>query len=86
MLWRQCRKAFHSSVGTPNYTVPAILQRELSGAKVDVYSYAIVLWEVPMGKVPFQDQKANQIIEYVALLNWRLPLPEKSKLLEKLIA
>jgi hypothetical protein len=37
------------------------------------------------GEVPFQDFNSSQIIEYVALLNWRLPLPEKSKPLGKLI-
>jgi hypothetical protein len=53
--------------------------RELSGAKVDVYSYAIVLCEMPMGKVSFQHFNSNQIIEYAALLNWRLSLPEKGR-------
>jgi hypothetical protein len=38
------------------------------------------------GKVPFQDFNSNHIIEYFALLNWRLPLPDKIKSLEKLIA
>jgi hypothetical protein len=37
------------------------------------------------GKVPFQEFNSNQIIEHVALLNWRLPLPEKGKPLGKLI-
>jgi hypothetical protein len=36
-----------------------------------------------MGRLPFQDFNSNQIIEYVALLNERLPLPEKSKPLGK---
>jgi hypothetical protein len=35
------------------------------------------------GKVPFQDFSSSQLIEYVARLNWRLPLPEKSKPLGK---
>jgi serine/threonine protein kinase len=60
---------FRSSVGIPNYTSPGVLQRELYGVKVDVYSYAIVLSEMLTGKVPFQDFNSNQIIEYVALLN-----------------
>jgi hypothetical protein len=37
------------------------------------------------GKVPFQDFNSNQIIEYVALLNWRLLLPEKKKPLGNLV-
>jgi hypothetical protein len=36
------------------------------------------------GKVPFQDFNSNQFIEYVALLTWRRPLPEKSKPIGKL--
>jgi hypothetical protein len=38
------------------------------------------------GKVPFQDFNSNQMVGYLTLLNWRLPLPEKSKPLGKLIA
>jgi serine/threonine-protein kinase len=76
---------FRSSVGTPNYTAPEVLQRALYGAKVDIYSYATVFWEMLMGKVPFQDFNSNQIIEHVALLNLRLPLPEKRKPLGKCI-
>jgi hypothetical protein len=37
------------------------------------------------GKVPFTDFNSNRIIEWVALLNWWLPLPEKSRPLGKLI-
>jgi hypothetical protein len=44
-----------------------------------------VLWETLTGRIPFQDFKSNQIIQYVALLNWRLPLPEKRKPLGRLI-
>jgi hypothetical protein len=42
-----------------------------------------VLWEMLIGKVPFYNFNYNQIIEHMALLNWRLPLPEKNKPLGK---
>lgn len=62
--------------GTPNYTAPEILARIHYGSKVDVYSYAIVLWEMLLKRVPFNDFQAKQIYDHVVTCNWRLPLPQ----------
>ena len=72
--------------GTPNYTAPEILSRIHYGPKVDVYSYAIVLWEMLLKRVPFNDFQGDQIYDHVVTCNWRLPLPQDSpKALKRLI-
>ncbi|KAH0788749.1 TKL family protein kinase [Histomonas meleagridis] len=75
-----------ADVGTPNYTAPEILTRNHYGSKVDVYSYAIVLWEMLMKNVPFADLTKDQIYDHIVTHNWRLLLPPESpKGLKKLI-
>ena len=75
-----------ADVGTPNYTAPEILTRNHYGSKVDVYSYAIVLWEMLMKTVPFADLTKEQIYDHIVTHNWRLLLqPESPKGLKNLI-
>lgn len=75
------------SVGTPHYSAPEILVRTRNyDNKVDVYSYAIVLWEMLTKEVPFNDKVLDKIYEHVVTFGWRLPIPsEASPGLVKLI-
>lgn len=62
--------------GTFNYTAPEILAHIHYTRQVDVYSYAMVLWEMLLRKVPFGDMKQEDIYNHVVRNNWRLALPQ----------
>uniref|UniRef100_A0A7S1XNW2 Protein kinase domain-containing protein n=1 Tax=Phaeomonas parva TaxID=124430 RepID=A0A7S1XNW2_9STRA len=42
-----------ASVGTPSYMAPELLRNGTFGAKVDVYAFAVLLWEMLSAQVPF---------------------------------
>ena len=62
-------------VGTPHYTAPEVLSHSLYGPKVDLFSYAVVLWEMLVKKVPYSDMTRMAIYEHVVTRGWRLPIP-----------
>lgn len=51
------REATHTqtmtTIGTVAWTAPEILRHDSYNSQADVYSYAIVLWELFTGKIPF---------------------------------
>ncbi|OHS93899.1 TKL family protein kinase [Tritrichomonas foetus] len=63
-------------VGTPHYTAPEVLAHARYGPKVDIFSYAIVLWEMLMRQVPYGDMSHMAIYEHVVTRGWRLPIPQ----------
>lgn len=71
-------KELIGNAGTPNYTAPEILARIHYGPKVDVYSYGMVLWEMLLRRVPFNDLQSDQIYDHVVTCNWRLPIPQET--------
>lgn len=67
----------NGQAGTPAYMAPELFDGVNATEKVDVYSYAILLWECITGKVPWGHVPSPmQIIYYVGVLNQRPPLPE----------
>jgi len=55
-------------VGTPYWTAPEILQKKEYSSKCDVYSFAMVLWEVINNKTPFTELKTlEDLIQKVAI-------------------
>ena len=78
--------SMNETVGTPHYTAPEVLIHTHYGSKVDVYSYAIVLWEMLTKDVPFSDMLPYDIYDHVVTNGWRLAIPpEASPELAKLI-
>lgn len=65
-------------VGTPHYTAPEILQHSRYNEKVDVYSYAFVLWEMLTRKVPYAEMTNLAIYDHIINRNWRLPIPQET--------
>ena len=51
--------------GTFHWMAPEVLQSDEYTHKADVYSYAIVLWEIIMREPPFNQKKAPEIISGV---------------------
>lgn len=51
-----------SAVGTANWTAPEVLKKNLYTSKADVYSFGLVLWEIIVRRVPFEDVLPFQLI------------------------
>ena len=62
--------------GTPAYMAPELLSENIFTEKTDVYAYAIVIWEVLTGEVPWAGLGYPQIITQVLVKGSRPPLPE----------
>ena len=61
--------------GTPAYMAPELLSENIFTEKSDVYAYAIVIWEVLTGEVPWTGLGYPQIITQVLVKGARPPLP-----------
>jgi hypothetical protein len=78
-------------VGTVQYTAPEVLDPPTCalsvqyGAKVDVYSFGILLWELFAGNKPYTDLSAAQVPMAVCARNVR-PSPDPLTLPEALVA
>lgn len=65
----QCKKLSDDKMTSPAYVAPEILQGELGGSKSDVYSFAMVAYEILTGTKPypsiteFNVKVMNQIID-----------------------
>jgi serine/threonine protein kinase len=70
---RDCFMTGH--VGTTHWMAPELLQDGLYDGKVDVYSYAMVLFEMLTGCTPFADKTLFQIEHMVVYQGLRPPLP-----------
>lgn len=66
-----------SVVGTPHYTAPEILAKIDYDEKSDVYSYAILLWEMLTKTHPFENKKNEDIYDFVVICNWRPTIPKE---------
>lgn len=65
------------SVGTPHWMAPELLGGQTSyDEKIDVYSYAIVLWELMAKKTPYQGMESGQIVGQVLLNDLRPTIPD----------
>lgn len=64
------------SVGTPHWMAPELLGGQSSyDEKIDVYAYAIVLWEILVKKLPYQGLESSQIVGQVLLNDMRPGIP-----------
>ena len=66
-----------TAVGTPQYAAPEVLRHDRYSEKADVYSFAVVAWELfqPDGKFPFEDISALRAAHEVAYSGLR-PSPD----------
>ena len=82
---------FESSMITHKIGTPAWMAPELFGSsdytnKADVYSYAIILWQMETGKLPFRGMNPAKIMETIYAKQERPPLPPLASLsIKKLI-
>ncbi|KAH7820770.1 putative tyrosine kinase domain protein [Monocercomonoides exilis] len=64
-------------LGTPQWTAPEVLKRKPYSLKADVYSYAIVMWELINRRVPYQGKNLLEIVNHVANKKGRPDMPAK---------
>jgi serine/threonine protein kinase len=73
-------------VGTANWMAPECFQGGRYGVKVDVYSYAMVLWELLTGHSPFGRRSPVQVEDLILMQDRRPPIPADTPLgLQELI-
>ena len=63
-------------IGTVSWTAPEILRSQKYSAKADVYSFAVLVWELFARKPPYHPLERDQILLAVAVDNARPDLPE----------
>lgn len=51
--------------GTPQYMAPEVMLTQPQGMRVDIYSAAIVMWEILTGSIPWKGMDIVQIIHQV---------------------
>ena len=55
-------RARHTTLGSPMYSPPQILEREKYSAKCDVWSTGVVLYQALVGKMPWQARSVGELI------------------------
>jgi len=64
-----------TACGTPSWTAPEILKNQNYTEKADVYSFAIVLWEMVTREDPYKGIAPFQVVLAVGTQGARPPLP-----------
>lgn len=65
------------NIGTPHWMAPEILQAKSNyTAKIDVYAFGIVLWEIATSLTPYAGMESHQIINQVLQNDVRPALPQ----------
>eukprot|EP00193_Tetraselmis_chui_P020973 CAMPEP_0177795104 /NCGR_PEP_ID=MMETSP0491_2-20121128/26032_1 /TAXON_ID=63592 /ORGANISM="Tetraselmis chuii, Strain PLY429" /LENGTH=866 /DNA_ID=CAMNT_0019317867 /DNA_START=27 /DNA_END=2627 /DNA_ORIENTATION=- len=64
-----------STGGTPEWMAPEVLRNEPANEKSDVYSFAVIMWELMFYKEPWHGTRPMQVVFAVGSINKRLPLP-----------
>jgi LRR receptor-like serine/threonine-protein kinase FLS2 len=60
-------RAMTKGIGTPLWMAPEILAGQPYGISVDVYSYAILLWEIAAQAKPWEDLKVKSFFQAALL-------------------
>lgn len=67
---------FYGVCGTPCYMAPEVLNKEPYGVKADVFSFAIVLCEIVLGKYPYENEpESTATFEQAIVSGLRPDLP-----------
>lgn len=61
--WEETSK--YTPCGTPKWAAPEVLRNEVYTTKADVYSFAIILWEITTRQDPFPGMSAFELIVQV---------------------
>lgn len=90
-LFTQCQQSFEfrrlpqertflttkgAQAGTPAYMASELFSGSHVSEKVDVFSFAVLLWEALTGQIPWDGLQVMQVIYRVAIQRQRLQIPE----------
>lgn len=67
----------HNRSGTPGWMAPEVLRGEKFNECCDIYSFAIVMWELLTGECPWGDMEPAQLTSVVGFQGRRLPVPSR---------
>ncbi|OHS94854.1 hypothetical protein TRFO_10768 [Tritrichomonas foetus] len=81
-LVREYNKKSHptAALGTPNWMAPEVIRGGNYTEKCDVFSFAMILYEMVTGQRPLSNFSATEVLNYYADDNYRPPFPEKQKI------
>lgn len=65
-------------IGTPHWMAPEVFSSDTYSNKVDVYAYAVLLWELLAESTPFKGYNGQQIMIAVCQKNERPMIPVKT--------
>jgi len=76
---KELKRRMTGLIGTPSWMAPEVLLSYHNyDEKVDVYSFAIILWELLTGSPPFKNTSPSELCNFVAERGGRLPIPENT--------
>lgn len=67
-----------SFTGTVAWMAPEVIRNEPCSEKIDIWSYAVVLWELLTCEVPYKDMNPNSILWGVGSNKLQLTIPSKA--------
>ena len=70
-FYPQDQGGFETTLGTPLYMAPEIINKERYNKAVDIWSIGVITWILLTGKPPFKGRTPNQIHAAVKKFNWK---------------
>ncbi len=67
----------HNRSGTPGWMAPEVLRGEKFNESCDVYSFAVVMWELLTGDCPWGDVSPDALTNLVGFQGKRLAVPRQ---------
>ncbi len=65
----------NNRVGTPLWRAPEVIKNEPYAEKVDIYSLALVIWEIMTNRLPYDGLDEMQLMYAVVVKGQRPDLP-----------
>ena len=66
--------------GTPLYMAPEVMEGKLHSAKVDIYSFGLMMWEMWFGKRVFIELRREDIYRRIKDEHYRPQIPKDGNL------
>ncbi|XP_020233572.1 serine/threonine-protein kinase CTR1 isoform X1 [Cajanus cajan] len=66
-----------TAAGTPEWMAPEVIRGELSNEKCDVFSFAVILWELVTLQQPWRLLNPSQVVAAVGFMDKRLEIPRQ---------